>query len=346
MSDKTNLYGLTYQELEDLMVSLGYKKYSGRQIFQWMYQKKVFDFGQMTNLSKKLRAELEENYSIALPRVLQAKVSEDQTVKYLFELFDGSLIEAVKIPDDPRLTLCMSSQVGCPLGCKFCKTAQIGFKRNLEVGEILSQLALVQMMLKPEERITNLVFMGMGEPFLNYDNVKAAIETIMSVLAFGIGHSKITLSTAGHVPGIYRMTDDGLKVRLAVSLNSADPEVRRRLMPITKKYSLDELRKALIYHTSQAGRRVTFEYLLISGITDTIASAKKLVKFVDGIPCKINLINYNPSEGLPGEFKPSNENDLFKFRDYLYPRTPAVTVRASKGIDIKAACGQLAAKHQ
>ena len=139
MSNNTNLYGLTFQELEDLMLELGYKTYSGRQIFQWMYQKKVFDFEGMTNLSKKLRAELTQNYSIGLPKILQAKVSEDQTVKYLFQLDDGNLIEAVKIPDDPRLTLCMSSQVGCPLGCKFCKTAQIGFKRNIEVGEILSQ---------------------------------------------------------------------------------------------------------------------------------------------------------------------------------------------------------------
>ncbi len=328
------------------MLDLGHKKYSGRQIFQWMYQKNVFDFQNMTNLSKKLRAELEEKYLISLPKVLEVKVSEDQTVKYLFELEDGMLIEAVKIPDDPRLTLCMSSQVGCPLGCKFCKTAQIGFKRNLEVGEILSQLALVQMMLKPYERITNLVFMGMGEPFLNYDNVKNAIEIIMSVLAFGIGHSKITISTAGHVPGIYHMTDDGLKVRLAVSLNSADPDIRRKLMPITRKYPLDDLRRSLIYHTSQTGRRVTFEYLLISGITDTIPAAKKLVRFVEGIPCKINLINYNPSPGLPSEFEPSSENQIFRFRDYLYPRTPAVTIRASKGIDIKAACGQLAAEHQ
>ncbi|HDS01180.1 MAG TPA: 23S rRNA (adenine(2503)-C(2))-methyltransferase RlmN, partial [candidate division Zixibacteria bacterium] len=280
------------------------------------------------------------------PKVLEVKVSRDQTVKYLFELEDGNLIEAVKIPDHPRLTLCMSSQVGCPLGCKFCKTAQIGFKRNLEVGEILSQLAHVQKTLEPEERISNLVFMGMGEPFLNYDNVKTAVEIIMSVLAFGIGHSKITISTAGHVPGIYRMTDDGLKVRLAVSLNSADPETRRRLMPITRKYSLDELKKSLTYHTSQSRRRVTFEYLLISGITDTINAAKKLVKFVDGIPCKINLINYNPSPGLPSEFRPSTENDINRFRDYLYPRTPAVTIRASKGIDIKAACGQLAAEYQ
>jgi 23S rRNA (adenine2503-C2)-methyltransferase len=341
-----NLYGLTQEGLEELLVNLGYKKYSGRQIFQWMYQKNTFEFEKMTNLSKKLRAELEENYEINLPQILEEKVSSDQTIKYLFKLEDGQLIESVKIPDDPRLTLCLSSQVGCPLGCRFCKTAQIGYKRNLGVGEVIAQLALIQNKLDPGERITNLVFMGMGEPFLNYSNVKAAIEIIMSVLGFGIGHSKITLSTVGVIPGIYRMTDDGLKVRLAVSLNSADPQIRQKLMPITKKYPLDELKKSLIYHTSKTGRRVTFEYLMISGLTDTISSARKLVQFVDRIPCKINLINFNPSKGLPAEFKPSREKDIFKFRDYLYPRTPAVTIRSSKGADIKAACGQLAAEYQ
>lgn len=341
-----NLYGLTQELLEELVINLGYKQYSGRQIFQWMYQKNVFEFEQMTNLSKNLRAELEENYEISLPKVLEEKTSSDQTIKYLLKLRDGQLIESVKIPDDSRLTLCLSSQVGCPLGCWFCRTAQIGFKRNLEVGEIIAQLALIQNKLNPGERITNLVFMGMGEPFLNYSNVRAAIEIIMSVLGFGIGHSKITLSTAGLVPGIYRMTDDGLKVRLAVSLNSADPQIRQNLMPITRKYPLGDLKKSLIYHTSKTGRRVTFEYLMISGLTDTISSARKLVTFVEGIPCKINLINFNPTEGLPLEFKPSKEKDLFKFRDYLYPRTPAVTIRSSKGADIKAACGQFAAKYQ
>lgn len=341
-----NLYGMTLEELEELMANLGYKKYSGRQIFQWMYQKNAINFEQMTNLSKKLRTEFEENYEIRLPDIINEKTSSDQTIKYLFKLRDGQHIESVKIPDDPRLTLCLSSQVGCPLGCKFCRTAQIGFKRNLEIGEIIAQLALIQGRLNSGERITNLVFMGMGEPFLNYNNVKAAIEIIMSVLGFGIGHSKITLSTAGVVPGIYRMTDEGLKVRLAVSLNSADPQIRQDLMPITKKYPLDELRKSLIYHTSKSGRRVTFEYLMISGLTDTISSARKLVQFVDRIPCKINLINYNPTEGLPPEFKPSKQKDMFNFRDYLYPRTPAVTIRSSKGADIKAACGQLAAKYQ
>jgi 23S rRNA (adenine2503-C2)-methyltransferase len=341
-----NLYGMTKEELEELMLNLGYKEYSGRQIFQWMYQKNVFEFEKMTNLSKKLRAELEENFEIVLSRILEEKVSADQTIKYLFQLEDGEYIESVKIPDDPRLTLCLSSQVGCPLGCRFCKTAQIGFKRNLEVGEIIAQLALIQNRLKPGERITNLVFMGMGEPFLNYNNGKSAVEIIMSVLGFGIGHSKITLSTAGVVPGIYRMTDDGLKVRLAVSLNSAEPQIRQKIMPITKKYPLEDLRKSLIYHTSKTGRRVTFEYLMISGLTDTISSARKLVKFVEGIPCKINLINFNPAEGLPSEFKPSSEKDIMKFRDYLYPRTPAVTIRSSKGSDIRAACGQLAAEYK
>ncbi len=344
MNPPANLYGMTMPELEQLAVDLGSKKYSGRQIYQWMYQKSVYDSDGMTNLSKNLRAKLQENHSIQLPTVKDKLISEDGTVKYLLELSDHSHIETVKIPDDPRLTLCVSSQVGCPLDCKFCRTGQLGHKRNLLTGEILSQIALVQNDLAEHERISNLVFMGMGEPFLNYDNLVDALGIIMDVLGFGIGHRKITVSTVGHVPGIYKFTDDGIKVRLAVSLNAADQDVREQIMPIAKKFPLDQLRDAAIYHTRKARRRITFEYLMISGITDTIDMAKKLVNFIQGIPCKINLINFNPTSDLPAQFKPSKPGDLLAFRDYLYPRAPAVTIRASKGSDIAAACGQLAGK--
>jgi 23S rRNA (adenine2503-C2)-methyltransferase len=344
MPDKINLFGHTLEQLEDYVVKNDFKKFTAKQIFQWMYQKSVYDFESMTNLSKSLRERLTSQCCLSLPEITDKKQSVDGTIKYLLKLEDSEHIETVNIPDDKRLTLCLSSQVGCPLGCRFCKTAQLGFRRNLEVGEILAQIALMRDNLNQDERITNLVFMGMGEPFLNYDNLSSAIEIIISVFAYRIGHRKITVSTAGHVPGIYRLTDDDLKVRLAISLNSVDQNVRNKLMPITKKYPLTDLRKAIIYHTEKTDCRVTFEYLLISGLTDTIAAAKKLVSFVADIPCKINLINFNPTDGLPDEFKPSLDKDMFKFRDYLYPRTPAVTIRSSKGSDIMAACGQLTGK--
>ena len=300
----------------------------------------------MTNLSKDLRAELKKSCCLNLPKIEQASSSVDGTIKYLLKLRDGKYIEAVKIPDGRRLTLCISSQVGCPLGCKFCRTAQLGYQRNLEVAEIIAQVALIREMINPDERVTNIVFMGMGEPFLNYDNVRSAIEILTSELAFGIAHGKITVSTVGHLPGIYRLSDDRLKVGLAVSLASADQKTRDKLMPISKKYPLTKLREAILYYTKRARKRVTFEYILISGITDTIDAAKKLVSFVAEIPCKINLINYNPSDGMPYQFKPSVEADISKFRDYLYPRTPAVMIRSSRGADIAAACGQLAAERR
>jgi 23S rRNA (adenine2503-C2)-methyltransferase len=332
MNDITNLYGQSLKRLEDFAVEKGFKKFSGRQIYQWMYQKGIYDFEHMTNLSKKLRAELMESCMITLPWVIHLESSVDGAVKYLFELEDESHIEAVNIPDSRRLTLCISSQVGCPLGCEFCKTAQLGYERNLNAGEIVAQVALIQKMLKPGEEITNIVFMGMGEPFLNYDNLKDALEILTSELGLSIAHRKITVSTVGYVPGIYRLADENLKVGLAVSLTSADQKTRDMLMPVSKKFPLAKLREAIVYYTKKSRRRVTFEYLLISGITDTIAAAKKLVSFVADIPCKINLINYNPSEGLPSKFN--------------YPRTPAVMIRASRGADISAACGQLAGKQR
>lgn len=338
----TNLYGLTETELEKFVLDKGYKKFAGRQLFQWMYQKGRYDFSDMTNLSKGFRSELENNCHVSLPVVEKVQRSADGTIKYLFRLGDGDCVEAVKIPEYDRLTLCISSQVGCPLGCQFCRTSGMGFMRDLEVGEILAQVAVIRAGLSSEERITNLVFMGMGEPFLNYENIKKAVEILRSEKGFGIGYRKITISTSGHVDGIYRLSDDLLKIRLAISLNCADQDVRRKLMPIANKYPLPELKRAAQYYCDKFGMRVTFEYLMLSGITDTLEMAQKLAEFIKGVPCKINLINYNPAEDMPPDLKPSTNEDLLAFRDYLDPRAPAVTVRNSRGADIKAACGQLA----
>jgi len=344
VSKKINIYGLSQADLENLVVKQGYKKFSAKQIFQWIYQKREYDFENMSNISKAMRSDFSQNLRITLPEIVDRKASKDGTIKYLFRLEDGQHIEAVKIPEQHRMTLCISSQAGCPLGCEFCMTALIGHKRNLDVGEILAQIALVQNELKPDDRISNLVFMGMGEPFLNYDNVVASIDIITAVLGFSISPKKVTVSTAGYLPGIYRMTEEGRKFSLAISLNSADQETRVKIMPIARKFSLKDLRKALIYYTRRSERRVTFEYIMLLGMTDNIHSAKLLVRFIEGIPCKINLINYNPNPKLSPDLKPSTPENIERFRDYLYPRTPAVTVRESRGTDISAACGQLAGK--
>lgn len=341
-----NLYGLTESELEQFVIDNGYKQFAGRQLFQWMYQKGRYDFSEMTNLSRDFRSELENNCRVSLPAVEKVQRSADGTIKYLFHLEDDEYVEAVKIPEYNRLTLCISSQVGCPLGCRFCRTAGMGFIRDLEVGEILAQVAVIRAGLSADQRITNLVFMGMGEPFLNYENVKKAVEILRSEKGFGIGYRKITVSTSGHVDGIYRLSDDLLKVRLAISLNCADQDVRRKLMPIANKYPLSELKRAARYYCDKFGVRVTFEYLMLAGITDTLEMAQKLVEFIQGIPCKINLINYNPADKMPSDLKPSPNEALLAFRDYLYPRAPAVTLRNSRGTDIKAACGQLAADRE
>ncbi len=341
--DRIDLKGLWIEELESFLDKLGEKKYKAKQIARWIYNQGVADFVQMTDLSKELRQKLSEVAYIGKLKFIRKQVSKvDLTEKFLFELSDGKRIETVLMREEKRVTVCISTQVGCGLNCIFCATGKGGFERNLSAGEIVDQIIAVRGYLSENEKITNIVIMGMGEPLLNYDNVVKAIRIIRSELGLSISARKITLSTAGIVPGILRLAEEGLKIKLALSLNAPDDELRRKLMPITKKYPLSEVLEALKHYAKKTDARITFEYILIKDVNDSKEQALKLANLVRGIPCKINLIPFNPIKGCPYE-KP-DEQAMLAFRDVLYPRAPAVTLRKSKGTDIQAACGQLKAE--
>ncbi len=338
--NKINLKNLPLAGMEELAVNLGKKPFSGRQLYKWVFRHGCDNFANMTDLAKDFRALLESRCVIGKLIEAERVSSRDGTVKSLWQTHDGLFIESVLIPDDGRLTLCMSSQAGCPLGCSFCATGKMGFNRHLNPGEIYDQYLLSALSLPENKRITNIVFMGMGEPFLNYDNLLDATDILTNQLGAGVAARKITISTVGLVNGIYRLAEDNPRVNLAISLHSAIDGKRRKLIPIAAKYPLDKLKQAAIHFAKASDNRVTFEYLLIDGINDGIGDAKALADYVRGIPCKINLIVYNPVKGIP--YRRPGDRVVESFRDYLYPRTPAVTVRKSKGVDIAAACGQLA----
>jgi len=340
---KINLKNLWIEELEELLGKSGEKKYKAKQLAKWIYNKGITDFEQMTDLSKELRRKLKEIAYIERLKLIKRQISRiDQTEKFLFQLFDGKKIETVLMREKDRVTLCISTQVGCVLNCIFCATGKMGFERNLSAGEIVDQIICAKEHLKENEKITNLVIMGMGEPLLNYENTLKAIRIIQSELGLSISAKRITLSTVGIVPRIYQLADQGLKIKLALSLNAPQDELRRKLIPITKKYPLSKVLEALKYYAKVNDTRVTFEYVLIKDINDSKEQAKELAKLIRGIPCKINLIPYNPIKNCP--FKKPDEDTLQNFRDTLHPRAPAVTLRKSKGEDIQAACGQLKAE--
>jgi 23S rRNA (adenine2503-C2)-methyltransferase len=338
--EKINLKGLWIEELEEFLHKLGERKYKSKQLAKWIYNKGASDFGQMTDLSKELRRKLSETSYIGRLKLVKKQFSRiDRTEKFLFELFGGKKIETVLMREKDRVTVCISTQVGCALSCIFCATGRMGFERNLSAGEIVDQIIAVKEHLQEEEKITNIVIMGMGEPLLNYENTVKAVRIIQSELGLSLSAKRITLSTAGITPRIYELAEENLKVKLALSLNAPDNELRKELMPITKKYPLSRVLEALKYYARINDTRITFEYILIKDVNDSEEQAKELAKLVRGIPCKINLIPFNPIKNCP--FKKPDEETLQKFRDMLYPRAPAVTLRKSKGEDIQAACGQL-----
>lgn len=338
---KQNIIGKTISELEEILVDMGEQSYRGRQLFTWLYSVRQYDFELMTDLSKMCRTRLLKKFEFKVPSIAQEKVSTDGTRKYLFALEDGEHIETVLIPDPEagRCTVCVSSQVGCALGCRFCATAKLGFARNLSVGEILGQLIKLRDELG-DDVFTNVVFMGMGEPLMNLENVLTAISILSSDSGMSHAAKKVTISTAGVIPEIGKLADSGSKARLAVSLNAATQEKRSKIMPISRKYPLGELMKMLKYYTTKTKARVTFEYAMFSGFNDTKDDIKALSQLVKGIPCKINLLAYNPVNNLTFERPPEEKLDWFARQ--LYPHVPAVTVRKSRGGDIGAACGQLA----
>lgn len=338
---KVDLKSLTAGETRDWAESLGLESYRATQIRQWLFKKMVSSFDEMTNISISLRNILKENAFISRMEKVETLVSEDTTEKYLFRLHDGNLIESVLIPEKDHFTLCISSQAGCAMGCAFCHTARQGFKRNLTPAEIVEQIMETKRSMKDPDRLTNIVFMGMGEPLANYDAVVKALDNIISDDALNFSRRKVTLSTSGLVPFIRELGKDS-PVNLAVSLNAADDETRNRLMPVNKKYNLKSLISACREFPLPNRRMITFEYILIKGVNDSPQDALNLAKLLSGLRAKINLIPLNPCPD-PAMKAPLPE-EIVRFQDILAENRFTAIIRKSKGRDILAACGQLSGK--
>lgn len=341
MVSKTVLAGM---EPAEIAAALGVPAFQGRQIFKWIHQKTEFDFARMTDLSKPLRARLSEEFDPVGVELVEMQTSPvSGTKKALLRLADGETVESVLIRDGGRVTLCLSSQVGCPLKCAFCATGMAGFDRNLGAGEIVAQ-ALYLLREEPlEGRTPNIVYMGMGEPFRNYDTVTRSIRLLMAGDGVGIGARKITVSTAGEVKQIGQFAREGWQVRLSVSLHAANDTLRSRLVPLNKKYPLARLREAVADYTATTGRQMTFEWTLLDGVNDRDQDIDELVAYLDGLKATVNLIPWNPVTGIP--FAPSSRRRCEAFRDALERRGVTATLRRERGQDIDAACGQLRRIH-
>lgn len=333
---KVNFYSLTMDSLKSYLAGFDKAKYRAEQLYKWIYEKEVTTPEQMTNLSKEFRKQLHEIFDFSLPQMVEKKVSIDGTRKYLFAVGDNLSVEAVIIPSDDRNTLCLSSEVGCNMACTFCFTGKQKLKRRLQIHEIVGQYLQVKRDMG-DLPVTNIVFMGMGEPLDNTDSVFAAIEIFKSDFGLNLSRKKITVSTSGLIPQIPLVTQSG--TRLAVSLNAPNDEIRNQIMPINKKYPLKALMEACAEHARQAKDRVTFEYVLLDGVTDHLDHAKQVAELIRKVPCKINLIPFNehPDSGYQ---RPSRSR-VFDFQRYLLSKGYNVTIRRTMGRDIFAACGQL-----
>ncbi|MCU0520350.1 MAG: 23S rRNA (adenine(2503)-C(2))-methyltransferase RlmN [Anaerolineae bacterium] len=338
---KPNLYDLDLAGLETLVETLGESRYRAKQIWAWLYKQLASEISQMTSLSKALRTKLEERARLAVPAVIAAQESIDgETRKDLLSMADGEQVEVVLMRYIDRKTACVSTQIGCAVGCQFCATGQMGFRRNLTSGEIVAQVLHLERELQAQQqRLTNVVFMGMGEPFLNYDNTLAAIYRLMHPDGLQMGQRRITVSTAGVVPGIRRFTAEDIQVNLAVSLHAATDEVRSALMPINKRYGLDNLFKAVQEYIEKTNRQVTFEWVLIDGVNDTPEQASALAARIAGMLAHVNLIALNPTDGYPGQ--PSSPERTTAFATILEHKHIPHTLRLRRGTDISAGCGQL-----
>lgn len=343
--DKINLLGLSKSQLEKLLAELGEKPYRAVQIMKWLHHRYVDGFECMTDISKKLRHQLSELAEIREPAVIREKVSVDGTRAWLLRSLSGSAFETVFIPEQERGTLCVSSQVGCALDCSFCATGKQGFNSHLTAGEIIAQLRIVTKRLEQlypgrNRQVTNVVFMGMGEPLLNFDNVSPAIHIMMDDLGYGISKRKVTVSTAGIVPGIYRLAEV-TDASLALSLHAPTDELREKLLPVNRKYPIREVLSAARHYLGNLGekRTITIEYTLIAGINDQPAQAKQLISLLKGFPCKINLIPFNPFPG--SEYKRPSVFAVKAFQARLAHAGLAAMIRSTRGEDIQASCGQL-----
>lgn len=341
---KKDIRALTKDQLRDFFVSEGDKPFRGNQVYEWLWRKSAHSFEDMTNISKETRQMLEDNFVINHIEVDTIQRSTDGTVKNAVRLYDGLIVESVLIPTKTRTTACVSSQVGCSLDCTFCATARLKRMRNLNPDEIFDQVVAIdkESRLYYNRPLSNIVFMGMGEPLMNYNNVIKAIDKITSPEGLGMSPKRITLSTSGVPKMIKKLADDKVKFNLAVSLHSAIDEVRTSIMPFNKTFPLGDLKESLEYWYSKTKRKITYEYIVWKGINDTQKDIDALVKFCMAVPCKVNIIEYNPIDD--SEFQQANSESVNKYIYHLEKNRIVVNLRRSRGKDIDAACGQLANK--
>ena len=335
-----NIKDYNIEEIKEELKNIGEKPFRAEQIYKWIYENRVSSFDEMTNLSLELREKLKQDYEIKEFKIITKQVSSDGTKKYLFDLLDGNAIETVLMEYHHGYSICVSSQVGCKMGCKFCASTGIPFIRNLTSGEIIEQIMAVER--DTGVRISNIVFMGIGEPLDNYDNVVKAIRNINNPKGLNIGARHISISTSGLVPKIYKLAEENIQCTLSISLHATTDEQRSKMMPVNNSYNIEELLKACKDYIEKTHRRISFEYELAKENNDNLEDAKRLVKLLKGILCHVNLIPINKIEN--GEFTKSSNENIMKFRDYLNEHGIVATIRRELGSDIDAACGQLRKK--
>lgn len=342
---KKDIRALSLQELEAYFSSIGEKPFRAKQVYEWLWNKNVHSLSEMTNLSKSLRENLENHFSIRPAEVHVMQRSKDGTIKNAVKLYDGNVVESVLIPTAKRITACVSSQVGCSLDCTFCATAQLTRMRNLTAAEIVDQVTLIDKQSREyhQKPLSNIVFMGMGEPLLNYSSVTVAIRKITEDKGLGMSPRRITVSTSGIPKLIEKLADENLKVNLALSLHSAIEEKRNQLMPFSIKFPLTSIMESLSYWYKKTKSRITLEYIIWEGINDSNEDINALIKFCKSIPSKVNLIQYNSIEG--GKYSQANFEVIQQYVSALEKENIIVKIRKSRGDDIDAACGQLANKH-
>ena len=336
-----NIKDYDLEQLKQELTNIGEKPFRAEQIFKWLYVEKVHSFDEMTNLSLELREKLKQNYDMCNYSIVRKLESKDGTKKYLFGLSDGNAIESVLMQYHFGKTVCVSSQIGCKMGCKFCASTGIAFVRSLTSGEIVEQIIAIEQDIG--EKISNVVFMGIGEPFDNYDNVMNAIKILNNQKGLNIGARHISISTSGIVPKIYQFADENVQCTLSISLHSANNETRSSMMPVNNAYNIQELIKACKYYISKTNKRISFEYALAKDNNDNQKAADELVELLHGMLCHVNLIPINKIEN--GKYIKSSNENIIKFRDYLNSKGITATIRRELGSDIDAACGQLRRKN-
>lgn len=346
MSAKINIRSLSQDELKNFFTEHGEKAFRAKQAWEWLWVKSARNFEEMTNLSKETRLMLTENFTLPIVTLSDQQISSDKTIKSAFRLHDGNIVEGVLIPTDSRITACISSQVGCSLTCKFCATGKMERLRNLDAEEMYDQVVMIrdQAKKKYKQTLTNIVYMGMGEPLLNYKNVLHSIDRITSPDGLGMSPQRITVSTAGIAKMITKLGDDEVKFNLALSLHAANDAKRNHIMPINEQNSLDSLADALNHFYDKTGTRVTLEFIVFKDFNDSVQDAKELLAFCKRVTAKVNIIEYNPIEG--GEFEQASADSLHVFKYVLEEQGVIVNTRRSRGKDIDAACGQLANKNK